>query len=209
MTEFTLNAYSLVFSNHIQAKRLEYGNKILISSSVLPDLDLSAGPTIFKFKNNDKAVFTAMHEYVDNPGLCFLPHRLLGCLGVADGDVVTVTQAKDIPTGEFLKIKPFETAFTELADPRAILEKMISTNYPVLSQGEIIAIKYLDQEYHIEIVECKPGPVIQALNCDINLEFDTPYDYVEKPVEEVEEIVINDEPQDPRFPGIGRRLGTE
>ena len=60
MTEFTLNAYSLVFSNHIQAKRLEYGNKILISSSVLPDLDLSAGPTIFKFKNNDKAIFTAM-----------------------------------------------------------------------------------------------------------------------------------------------------
>ena len=93
-----------------------------------------------------------------------------------------------------MKIKPFETAFTELADPRAILEKMISTNYPVLSQGEIIAIKYLDQEYHIEIVECKPGPVIQALNCDINLEFDTPYDYVEKPVEEVEEeIVIDDE----------------
>lgn len=210
MTEFTLDAYSLVFSNHIQAKGLEYSNKILVSSSVLPDLDLSAGPTIFKFINNDKVVFTAMHEYVDNPGLCFLPHRLLGCLGMTDGDAVTVTQAKDIPTGEFLKIKPFETAFTELADPRGILEKIISTNYPVLSQGEIIVIKYLDQEYHIEIVECEPGPVIQSLNCDINLEFDTPYDHVEKQVEEiVDEVAISDEPRDLRFPGIGRRLGTK
>ena len=206
MTEFTLNAYSLVFSEHIQASRLEYGNKILISASVLPDLDISDGPILFKLENADKFVYTAMHEYVDSPGLCFLPHRLLCSLGVADGDSITVSQAKDLPTGEFLKIKPFETAFIELVDPKAILEKFISSNYPILSQGEIIVIKYLDNEYHIEITECKPNTTIQTLNCDINLEFEQPYDYKEvvvpdPAIEESKSI------PDPRFPGIGRKLG--
>ena len=83
MATFTLNAYSLIFSEHIQSKRLEYGNKILISASVLPDLDISDGPILFKLENGDKFVYTAMHEYVDSPGLCFLPHRLLCSLGVS------------------------------------------------------------------------------------------------------------------------------
>tara|TARA_Y100000748_G_C15327302_1_gene422587 strand:+ start:114 stop:743 length:630 start_codon:yes stop_codon:yes gene_type:complete len=208
MTEFTLNAYSLVFSDHVQAKRLEYGNKILISSTILPDLDLSAGPTLFQIKSQDNVVFTSMHEYVDTPGICFVPHRLLGRLGVADGEQVVVSQVKDIPTGEFLKIKPFETAFTELADPKAVLEKVISTNYPVLSQGEIIVINYLDSEYHIEITECKPDTTIQTINCDINLEFEQPYDFVEKMPAPPEPQPELESPPDPRFPGVGRKLGS-
>jgi len=208
MSDLTLDAYSMVFSDHIQAKILEHGNKILISSSVLPYIDLSAGPTLFKLENGDNIVYTAMHEYVDNPGLCFMPHRILNRLCMSDGDSITVSQAKDVPTGEFLKIKPFETAFIELGDPKAVLEKFISTSYPILSQGEIIVIKDLDNEYHIEIMECKPNTTIQTLNCDINLEFEEPYDYVEEVVLPEETTEESKSYSDPRFPGIGRKLGT-
>ena len=209
MSTFTLNAYSLVFSEHLQAKRLEYSNKILISASVLPDLNISDGPILFKLENGDKFVYTAMHEYVDSPGLCFLPHRILNCLNIADGDTITVKQAKDIPTGEFLKIKPFETAFIGLENPKVVLEKIISINYPILSQGEIIIIKYLDATYHIEVIECKPNPIIQTLNCDIILEFEKPYDYVEEFPIPTEAVIPEVEmPPDPRFPGVGRKLGS-
>ena len=46
--EFTLNAYSMVFSEHNMANKLEYGNKILLPSSMLPDLDIENGTAINK-----------------------------------------------------------------------------------------------------------------------------------------------------------------
>ena len=212
MTEFTLNAYSMVFSDHAMAKKLEHSNKILISASVLPDLDINNSPVLFKLENNGTIIHCGMHEYVDSPGLCFVPHRYLTILRCPIGSPIKVSQVTDISDGTFIKIKPFETAFIRLADPKAILEKYISSSYPVLSQGEIITIKYLDYQYEIEIVECQPNPIIKTINCDINLEFEKPYDYVE---EEITAAAVENAPpslspkgSDPRFPGIGRRLGT-
>ena len=212
MTEFTLDAYSLIFSEHAMAKNLEHSNKILISASVLPDLDINSSPILFQLKNKDTIIHCGMHEYVDSPGLCFVPHRYLTILGSNIGTPITVSQITDIPDGTFLKIKPFETAFIHLSNPKTVLENYISSRYPVLSQGEIITIQYLDHEYEIEIVECQPNPIIKTINCDINLEFEEPYDYVE----EEKTMIADDGPpsispeisSDPRFPGIGRLLGS-
>ena len=210
MANFTLNAYSMVFSEHVMAKQLELSNKILISASVLPDIDMSHGTVIFKLEKDGTEIYCGMHEYVDSPGLCFVPHKYLSMLKCNVGDAVTVSQVTDLPKGDYIKIKPFETAFIQLANPKAVLEKFIVKGFPVLTQGEIITIKYLDHDYEIEIVETKPNPIIKTIDCDINLDFDEPYDYEEKKEEERKPSPPPrpESPPDPRFPGVGRRLGT-
>lgn len=224
--EFTLNAYSMVFSEHNMANKLEYGNKILLPSSMLPDLDIENGTVYFSVMNprNCKEIFVGVHEYNDSPGICFLPHAMIERLHLNDGEPAIIKQIKDVEPGTYIKIKPYEKAFIELEDPKAILERFISENYPILSKNEVIIIKYLDIEYHIEVIECNPSHTIQTTNCDINVDFEKPLDMIEEEskVEEripspptVQNTVVSQELNEfrtmdnlQRFPGIGRRLGS-
>ena len=218
--EFTLNAYSMVFSEHNMANKLEYGNKILLPSSMLPDLDIENGTVYFSVMNprNCKEIFVGVHEYNDSPGICFLPHAMIERLHLNDEPAI-IKQIKDVESGTYIKIKPYEKAFIELEDPKAILERFISKNYPILSKNEVIIIKYLDIEYHIEVVECNPAHTIQTTNCDINVDFEKPLDMIEEEripsppavqntivSQELNEFRTMDNLQ--RFPGIGRRLGS-
>ena len=63
---------------------------------------------------------------------------------------------------------------------RAILEKIMSKDYPVITQGQTIAINYTDlnRVFRIDIVETKPAEVISIVNTDLNVDFDEPIDYV-------------------------------
>ena len=232
--EFTLNAYSMIFSDHNMVKQLEYGNKILLPSSILPDLDIDNGTVYFSVMNprNCKEIFVGVHEYNDSPGICFLPHAMLERLNLNDGEAAIIKQIKNVPLGAYIKIKPFEKAFIELTDPKAVLERYISRNYPILSQGEVMIINHADTQYHIEVVECKPEKTIQTTNCDINVDFEKPVDMVEEEEKVVEERIPSPPPQQNtivrrspskqeqlesfrtkedlvRFPGVGRRLGTK
>ena len=227
--EFTLNAYSMVFSEHNMANKLEYGNKILLPSSMLPDLDLENGTVYFSIMNprNCKEIFVGVHEYNDSPGICFIPHSMIECLHLSDGEPTIVKQIKEVPLGSYIKIKPYEKAFIELSDPKAILERFISENYPILSKGEVMIINYLDIQYHIEVMECNPDKTIQTTNCDINVDFERPLDMIEEETKEetkeetmpspsmVQNTVARRELEErhlgdlERFPGIGRRLGSE
>lgn len=231
--EFTLNAYSMIFSDHNMVKQLEYGNKILLPSSILPDLDIDNGTVYFSVMNprNCNEIFVGVHEYNDSPGICFLPHAMLERLNLNDGEAAIIKQIKNVPLGAYIKIKPYEKAFIELTDPKAVLERYISRNYPILSQGEVMIIDHADIQYHIEVVECKPEKTIQTTNCDINVDFEKPVDMVEEE-KVVEERIPSPPPQQNtivrrtpskqeqlesfrtkedlvRFPGVGRRLGTK
>ena len=176
---FNLTAYELIFSEHALTKELEDSNKTLLPAACIPDLNLDAGTTYIEIINpniNDKRAVCSVHEYTETPGIIFIPSRIMQTLGANAGENIKVNQKIDIPKGEFIKIKPYEKAFIELSDPKVVLERHISQFYPVLSKGELISIEFAGKNHHIEIVETKPGDVIQTTNCDINLEFDRPYD---------------------------------
>jgi hypothetical protein len=180
----------MVFSDHSLASELEHSNKILLSSACLPDLDLDCGTTYLKLYKKKEAwsesddgvvsmvvVICALHEFIDIPGIVYLPNRLMMKLsGINEGDEIIVEQEKNVKKGEYLKIKPFEQKFIELNNPKIILEKFISERYPILSEGEVISFEYNDFTYHIEIVETKPSLTIQTTNCDINVDFEKPVD---------------------------------
>ena len=145
-----------------------------------------------------------------------MPARIMNAMGIDAGDNVKVVQKTDIQKGEYIKIRPFQKAFIELSNPKAVLERHISQFYPVLTKGEVINILYNDVNYQIEIVETKPSNSIQTTNCDINLDFDRPVDMEEESKNETrqkikqENKIIHKRSKEDmrRFPGKGYRLGS-
>lgn len=62
----------------------------------------------------------------------------------------------NLKKGTFMKIQPHETAFIDLPDPKAILEREM-TNYACVFKGDTINIHHAGRDYLINIVDCKPN----------------------------------------------------
>merc|ERR1719272_600991 len=77
-----------------------------------------------------------------------------------------------------MKFRPHETAFIDLPDPKAILEREL-TNYATVFQGDTISIDHMGRAYLIDVIECRPKPQICIVEADVNLDFEAPLDYVE------------------------------
>ena len=166
---------------------LKYSNKIILPASMLHKIEQNEQteyPLFFKVINKDLGwgIVCAVHEFTATEGIVNIPYDILSDLGLSEGTDVDLEYINP-PQGSYMKLKPFETQFTELTDPRSVLEHHISRNYPVVSQGQILNINYLDTVYRIEIVETQPSETIKIINTDVNIDFDVPYDYIEPPKE--------------------------
>ena len=130
------------------------------------------------------------------------------------------------PKGSFIKLRLHNSKeFSKLSNPKAVLEKIMSNDYPVVTQGQTIAIHYTDlnKVFMIDIVETKPAEIIEILNADINVDFDKAVDYEEPEPEPVQawsesKLQARDVSANvanykvtydmERFPGKGHRLGS-
>ena len=72
-----------------------------------------------------------------------------------------------------MKLRPQETAFIELSNPKSILEKIMSEDYPVITEGQTITINYKDlgKVFSIDLLETQPAEVISIIDTDLNVEF--------------------------------------
>ena len=75
-------------------------------------------------------------------------------------------------------MQPHETAFINLANPKAILENQL-TNYSCLMKGDTINIHHSGKDYLIDIVDCKPADQICVVEADIEVDFREPLDFKE------------------------------
>ena len=57
----------------------------------------------------------------------------------------------------------------------------MSKDYTVVTEGQTIEIYYeaLKKTFRIDIVKAEPAEIISIINTDLNVDFDTPRDYVE------------------------------
>ena len=177
-------------------QQLRYSNKVLLPPSVLHDISNNENisfPLFFNIQNKENKLsrVCAVHEFTAPPGICNIPYYIMAELGMVEGEQIVIESASPVK-GSFLKLRPHKTEFIELSNPKVILEKAMSRDYPVVHEGHIIVIYHEGKTYYIDVVEALPAPVVQIINSDINVDFDKPLDYVEpKPPSPVNERIDN------------------
>lgn len=215
---------------------LKWTNKILLPQTVLYELqqknDDFETPLFFKIMNKEIqfSAYCGVHEFTAPPGVVHLPYRIMEGLGLTEGGNITIELISPVE-GTYMKLRPHKTAFIKLSDPKAILEKAISRDYPLVYKDQTVVIycPEVNKSFNIDIVETKPTNVIKILNVNINVDFDKPLDYVEPPKAkprqpqnvwgetktQARDISANVKMYSKtanydikRFPGVGRRLGS-
>ena len=194
----TLLCFSYACSSQSEelTSRVKYSNKILLPPSVLYSInnhqsqsqsqsqsqnnDTFNDVMFFKIKNleNEITEVCGVQEFSAPPGVVHIPYHIMEGMGIKEGSNVEISLYNP-PNGSYVKLQPHKTEFIELSDPKAVLEKILSRDYPVVSQGQTIALYYkeVDKVYHIDIVKAEPAEVIKIINVNLNVDFDPPKDY--------------------------------
>jgi len=185
MDTLTCFSYACSSVSSDTQKHLKYSNKILLPASMLHkinEMDNVEYPLFFKVINPicEFGRVCAVHEFTAMEGVTDVPYYIMEDLGIEEGSQVSIEYINP-PQGSYLKLKPHETAFINLSNPKVVLEQIMSKDYPVVSKGETIVLNYkdLDKTFLIDIVDCQPSETIKIIDADVNLDFDTPHDYVE------------------------------
>ena len=230
-------SYACSSQNPEMIEKLKHSNKILLPESLLFELtkdnhDSLDNKLYFKISHLETGYgeVCGVHEFSSPPGVVHLPYHIMNSCSIGEGTNVKVELVSP-PKGSFIKLRLHNSKeFSKLSNPKAVLEKIMSKDYPVVTQGQTIAIHYTDlnKVFMMDIVETKPSEVIEILNADINVDFDKALDYVEpEPTPPVQEAwsesksAISSSRAIPRnykttvdydmkrFPGVGHRLGSK
>ena len=106
---------------------------------------------------------------------------MLQTLALEPGDLVQI-KSTDLPSGNFIKLKPQSPAFLDISDPKAVLENAFR-NFACLTVGDVFTFAYNDNVYEIEVLETKPNMAekgaIGVLETDLEVDFAPPVGYEE------------------------------
>ena len=231
-TELLCFSYACSTQNPEMIVGLKHSNKILLPESMLFELTKDSHDSLenklyFKVSHKETGYgeVCGVHEFSSPPGVVHLPYHIMNSCCIEEGSNVNIELVAP-PKGDFVKLRLHNSKeFSKLSDPKAVLEKIMSRDYPVVTQGQTIALHYteLDKVFMIDIVETQPTEIIEILNSDINVDFDIALDYDE--AEKTEQLEANESKTQARdvssnvanykltydmerFPGKGYRLGS-
>ena len=181
---------------------INFSNSIILPPSALSQLSniknfgSSKDPVLFKILNIDLNMYThcGVKEFTAEEGCCYLPLNMFDKLCLTEGQKVNV-RALSLQAGTFIKLQPHKTEFTEITNPKVVLEYNLK-DYFCVTEGDTISIKFGKKIYQIDVIQCKPDKQIRTLNCNLEVDFAPPKDYKE-PEKKGTNIKFNSEKQKP------------
>ena len=206
-TELLCFSYACSSQNSEMIEKLKHSNKILLPESLLFELtkenhDSLDNKMYFKVSHTETEYgeVCGVHEFSAPPGVVHLPYHIMNSCCIGEGTNVKIELVAP-PKGDFVKLRLHNSKeFSKLSDPKAVLEKIMSSDYPVVTQGQTIAIHYrdLNKVFMMDIVETKPSEVIEIINTDINVDFDRALDYeeAEASINEAKETIVPPNPNE-------------
>jgi len=195
---------------------VDNGGKIILPPSALDQLTRLAitFPMLFKVSSfaTQRETHCGVLEFVADEGKCYIPYWMMRNLMIEEGATVRIETAT-LPVATYSKFEPQSVEFLDITNPKAMLENALRS-FACLTTGDMIAIKYNEKSYELRVLETKPGPAVSIVECDMDVEFSPPVDYVEpkRPEPEQEETsnqngVAYDDPNAfTPFVGRGNRL---
>ncbi|ORZ32091.1 ubiquitin fusion degradation protein UFD1-domain-containing protein, partial [Catenaria anguillulae PL171] len=173
--------FSAAFLPGKERDSINYGSGIILPQSALAKLTQLNVETPYKFSLTNERTGKTTHgnvlEFLAEEGRAYVPRWMLESLGVQEGELVQIKSTR-LPSGKFVKIQPQSTAFLDISDPKAVLERAFRS-YLCMTLGDKIAFMYADREYVIEIQELKPANAVNLLDTDLEVDFAPPVGYVE------------------------------
>ena len=191
INSWELSSFTGAFHNRDE---IDEGGKIILPNSVM--VRLSAAPTLrspmlFRIENlpasdgnADPAVSTdacATHcgvlEFTAEEGTCTIPLWVYTQLGLGVGENVRVTLV-ELQHGNFVRLRPQESEFLRLSNPRIVLERFLS-RFSALTVGDVLQLKYNKKLYLLHVdgltAKYKGRNVAQNAVCivetDVEVEF--------------------------------------
>lgn len=169
-------------------------------------------PMLFKITNRrqNRITHAGVLEFVADEGKIYLPYWMMRNLLLEEGDIVQI-ESVSMPVATFSKFQPQSVDFLDITNPKAVLENCLR-NFACLTTGDLVAIRYNNKIYELCVLETKPANAVTIIECDMNVEFAAPLDYVEPNHKKKEEEmqVDPDEYHEPAgftaFKGSGNRL---
>lgn len=122
-----------------------------------------------------RRTFCGVLEFTAEEEACYLPGWMVRHLILEEGDTVIVTNVL-LPKAEEITIRPYETRFTELSNPKAVLEETLK-HYACLSKDDTIALQYNGDIFEFDILETKPEKAVGIIDADVRMNFAEPKDY--------------------------------
>eukprot|EP00871_Galdieria_phlegrea_P004784 jgi/Galph1/5306/GphlegSOOS_G3988.1 len=167
-----LRAYPVSF---IDKPQLENGDKIVLPPSALDALTQMqvSYPMLFQLESAaGRQTHCGVMEFVAEEGFAYLPYWMMQNLAVSEGELIKIRNA-NLPKGTFVKLRPQSSEFLAISDPKAVLEARLR-NFSCLTQGDTIAIHYLNRNYFIDVLQVEPGNAVSIIDADVNVDFAPP-----------------------------------
>lgn len=162
--------------------QLEAGDKVLLPGSAmlqLARLQVSY-PMVFQISTLNPASAGAMThcgvmEFTAEEGCAYVPHWMMENLLLSPGDFILFSNVS-LPKGTFVQFQPFLTAFTELSDPKVVLERALR-KFTCLTKGDRLVIEFGPKKYELEVREVRPGNAVSIIETDMTVDFFEPKDF--------------------------------
>lgn len=184
-TKFTkkLKALPIAYYPGTFNPRLENSNKVILPQTILNSLlqeykDDLQYPIIFKLQVNFLEFYVGVEEFASNNDIIYIPNHIIQNNMIELNQEIVLHYASP-PKGNFVKLQPHKTKFTEITNFKDNLEDNIVKYYPVISKNSTISL-YDDktkQSYLVDIIECEPSYVIVTNDIDLTVDFAEPKDY--------------------------------
>ncbi|KOC60542.1 Ubiquitin fusion degradation protein 1 like protein [Habropoda laboriosa] len=170
---------------------VERGGKIIMPPSALEHLTRLniRFPMLFRLTNEktNRVTHCGVLEFVADEGKVYLPCWMMYNLLSQEGELITIESA-NLPVATFSRFQPQSEDFLDITNPKAVLENGLR-HFACLTTGDIIAIKYNGRVYEMCVLETQPGPAVAIIECDMNVEFAPPLDYIEEETTKDDNVV--------------------
>eukprot|EP00038_Savillea_parva_P026246 m.52658 g.52658 ORF g.52658 m.52658 type:complete len:338 (-) comp7388_c0_seq3:733-1746(-) len=181
-----LSCMSIAMMPGRERRDADKGGKVFLPQSVLRQLTRLniQYPMLFSLSSakSGRKTHCGVLEFVADPGCVNVPHWMLLNLAIQEGDQVEI-ESVNLPTAQFAKVQPQTQDFLDISNPKAVLEKTLR-NFSCLTEADMIAIEYNGKTYELVVLELRPkhpSNAVCVVECDLELDFAPPLDYVEPP----------------------------